>query len=319
MSYFREIGCEVFVHVPKPKRHSKLTPRAEKGTLIGYVKRGRGYRVWMQESGKVEESRDCVFKEKAYDVSTKPGKASKQVAEFYSENSSNEPVPEVDNEVDYEEDEGSINDEDERLISEEEDFEDARDKTLPDGEGLEDVMDQPLRVLPNPVEEREEETPRKKRGRPKKDEQKKKEVVPHEMTLRSRRKESDNPQSNLASGIKDDVPSSYRQAMESEESQQWMEAMIEEYNSLMAHNSWELVELPPGVKPVKCRWVYTRKAMGDAQRWKARLVAKGCTQKKGVDYEEVYAPVSNFETVRLLVAAGVEKGWKMDQYDVKSA
>lgn len=319
VSYFREIGCEVFVHIPKPRRHSKLTPRAERGTLIGYAKRGRGYRVWMQESGKIEESRDCVFKEKSYDVSINPGKTLKQVVEFNSENSPCEPVPEGDNEDDYEEDGTNINSEDKRLLSEEEDFEDARDKTLPDGEELEDVMDQPLRVLPNPVEESEQETPKKKRGRPKREEQKKKEVIPLEMTLRSRRKESDNPQTNLATGIKDDVPTSYRQAIESEESLQWLEAMNEEYNSLMAHDSWDLVELPPGVKPVKCRWVYARKVTGDTQRLKARLVAKGCTQKKGVDYEEVYAPVSNFETVRLLVAAGVEKGWKMDQYDVKSA
>jgi len=98
-----------------------------------------------------------------------------------------------------------------------------------------------------------------------------------------------------------------------------LEAMTEEYNSLMKHDSWDLIEVPTGVKPVKCRWVYTCKVTGGTERYKARLVAKGCSQKKGIDYEEVYAPVSNFETIRLLIAAGVEKGWLIDQYDVKSA
>ncbi|RVX07731.1 Retrovirus-related Pol polyprotein from transposon RE1 [Vitis vinifera] len=42
--------------------------------------------------------------------------------------------------------------------------------------------------------------------------------------------------------------------------------------------TWELVECPPGKKPVGCRWIYTvkYKADGSIERFKARLVAKGC-------------------------------------------
>lgn len=35
---------------------------------------------------------------------------------------------------------------------------------------------------------------------------------------------------------------------------------------------------------------------------KARLVANGYAKKQGVDFEEVYAPVTWLETVRLLLA-----------------
>lgn len=113
-----------------------------------------------------------------------------------------------------------------------------------------------------------------------------------------------------------DEPLTYRDAMNSNESAQWLEAMTEEMESLTAHSSWDLEELPPGVTPVKCKWIYKRKTMADKKGFKARLVAKGYSQRKGMDYEDVYAPVSSFETMRLLVAASVEKDWYIDQYDI---
>ncbi|RVW79649.1 Retrovirus-related Pol polyprotein from transposon RE1 [Vitis vinifera] len=55
-------------------------------------------------------------------------------------------------------------------------------------------------------------------------------------------------------------------------------AMNEEMKSLQKNETWELVECPPGKKPVGCRWIYTMKykADGSIERFKARLVAKGC-------------------------------------------
>lgn len=63
VTHLRAIGCEVFVHVPKQKRFSKLTSRATKGLLLGYSLQGRGYRVWLPGTRQVIESHDCVFKE----------------------------------------------------------------------------------------------------------------------------------------------------------------------------------------------------------------------------------------------------------------
>jgi hypothetical protein len=36
----------------------------------------------------------------------------------------------------------------------------------------------------------------------------------------------------------------------------WDTAMNEEYHSLMANDTWDLVPLPKGRKLVKCKWVY---------------------------------------------------------------
>lgn len=60
-------------------------------------------------------------------------------------------------------------------------------------------------------------------------------------------------------------------------------------------------------------------AQGEIERYKARLVAKGYRQKAGVDYDEVFAPVTRMETIRLLIAHAAQFKWKIFQMDVKSA
>ena len=52
---------------------------------------------------------------------------------------------------------------------------------------------------------------------------------------------------------------------------------------------------------------------------KARLVAQGFCQKKGIDYEETFAPVARLEAIRIFLAFAASKGFKVFQMDVKSA
>jgi hypothetical protein len=57
----------------------------------------------------------------------------------------------------------------------------------------------------------------------------------------------------------------------------WDTTMNEEYCSLMANNTLDLVPLPKGRKIVRCKWVYKTKyaSDGSVERHKAWLVAKG--------------------------------------------
>nr|GEV12830.1 hypothetical protein [Tanacetum cinerariifolium] len=54
-------------------------------------------------------------------------------------------------------------------------------------------------------------------------------------------------------------------------------------------------------------------------RNKARLVAQGHTQKEGIDYDEVFAPVVRIEAIRLFLAYALFKDFIVYQIDVKIA
>lgn len=57
----------------------------------------------------------------------------------------------------------------------------------------------------------------------------------------------------------------------------WIDAMKTEIQALEDNKTWEITDLPPGKKPIGCRWVYKveYKSTGKIERFKARLVAKG--------------------------------------------
>ena len=53
-----------------------------------------------------------------------------------------------------------------------------------------------------------------------------------------------------------DDPNSFKEAMSSEYSHKWIEAMEEELKSMSTNKVWDLVEIPEGAKKVGCKWVY---------------------------------------------------------------
>jgi Reverse transcriptase (RNA-dependent DNA polymerase)/gag-polypeptide of LTR copia-type/Integrase core domain len=116
-------------------------------------------------------------------------------------------------------------------------------------------------------------------------------------------------------------PKTYNQAMKCPDKINWILAMEEELRSIEDNKTWSLVDLPKGREAIGCRWVFKIKQNGVSGKltYKARLVAKGFTQKFGVDYDEVFAPVVHFATVRTLLAVASARKLLVKQYDVKTA
>ncbi|KAH9783645.1 hypothetical protein KPL71_009401 [Citrus sinensis] len=114
------------------------------------------------------------------------------------------------------------------------------------------------------------------------------------------------------------IPNSVQEALKD---LKWKAAMNDEMRSLQKNQTWELVDLPPGKKPVGCRWIYTikYKADGSIERYKARIVAKGYTQTYGIDYTDTFAPVAKINTIRILLSLAVNLDWPVQQFDVKNA
>jgi hypothetical protein len=97
--------------------------------------------------------------------------------------------------------------------------------------------------------------------------------------------------------------------------------MEEELRAIEDNNTWTLTELPPWRRAIGLKWGFKvkRDEQGAVVRHKARLVVKGYSQRQGIDYEEVFAPVARLEAVRLLLALAAHENWEIHHMDVKSA
>ncbi|KAH9110641.1 hypothetical protein AeMF1_014629 [Aphanomyces euteiches] len=120
--------------------------------------------------------------------------------------------------------------------------------------------------------------------------------------------------------IDDDVPSTFWEAMQSADAEQWLEACKKEINNLQLMKCYRVVKKPNGCRTLRSKWVFKRKDMpGGVKAFKARVVIKGCAQREGIDYDETYAPVVRGDSLRLTLAVVTHRGMKCRQGDATNA
>ncbi|KAG6604645.1 Gag-pol Polyprotein [Phytophthora cinnamomi] len=288
LANLKVFGCHAYVLVPKAKR-SKFDARSVRCRFLGYSEHEKAYRFEEIESGRVLVSHDAQFMEDVFDGGRRKY-ATKEVVIG---------LPDEDDEDATDEETPSESGEDgsEGETARGEDFEPGS-KRHPRTQSLEEAV----------------EVPRAKRyapqnGRPTLDE------------MSAAAQESQDFEAAYVVDSVGEMPTTFKSAMESSDAAKWKEACDSEYDSLLKNKTWEMVPLPKGRKAIDNRWVFRVKEnqAGEVERFKARLVAKGFSQKYGIDYDETFAPVAKFTSIRAVLSLAAKYGLKLHQMDVKTA
>jgi hypothetical protein len=97
--------------------------------------------------------------------------------------------------------------------------------------------------------------------------------------------------------------------------------MLEEYDSIMCNDVWEVVPRLVGKSVVTSRWLYKTKyaADGSIEKHKTRFVARGFSQVEGVDYDEIFALVAKYTSIQSIITIAAKMGWRIHQMDIKTA
>jgi hypothetical protein len=256
--HFRIFGCIAHVHVPDVKR-KKLDNKSIKCVLLGVSEESKAYKLYNPIDRKIIVSRDVIFEEsKGWNWNKE--NTDKEVTEHVSES-------EVELQNDQGEDTldnaGNNNDTEGHGADESEDSETDDDNT-------------------NPLPPRARNPPSYIRD--------------YVTGLENIDNQTDHLQNlTIAMFSSNEDPSNYEEASKSNT---WKKAMDSEIQSIEANDTWELTNLPQGIKAIGVKWIFKTKynKKGEVERHKARLVAKGYTQKYGIDYSEVFAPVARWDT-----------------------
>jgi hypothetical protein len=81
------------------------------------------------------------------------------------------------------------------------------------------------------------------------------------------------------------------------------EAIKVEIDLFLQNQTWEIIDLPPGAKPISCKWIFKRNYFSDGSidKYKAGLITKGFTQKQNMDYFDTFSLVTRISLIQVLI------------------
>ncbi|KAF5781986.1 putative RNA-directed DNA polymerase [Helianthus annuus] len=277
----RVFGCKAFVHIPKDER-TKLDVKTKPCIFVGYGGDEFGHRFYDPISKKLIRSFDADFIE---DQSLKDIEKTKIVPQHTDDLTDLDPVPPQHSEPHNEDD----------IQHDEQHGTDNHD--IPEQQELDEG---PHPELPVP-------------GMPT--------FIPLRRSTRNRHPSTRYSTDEYVLLTDGGEPGCYEEAMEDEHKREWVEAMQDEMNSLYENNTFELVKLPKGKRALKNKWVYKVKTEEHTSRprYKARLVVKGFSQRKGIDFDEIFSPVVKMSSIRVILGLAASLDLEVEQMDVKTA
>ncbi|MFS7989867.1 putative RNA-directed DNA polymerase [Helianthus anomalus] len=300
VEHFKVFGCIGHVHIPAQMR-TKLDARSHKCVFLGISQESKAYRLYDPKNKKIVISRDVIFDE---DATWEWYKENQMVEDLLIEE---EDVDQAGSNTPSEEENSQITDQSQTNPSPDNQIS-SPTQGLTSQNNLDDFIDanSPGSAATGPS------------------------VQPDQPSTRARRPPAwmgdyhtgqdlfDVDEAGLAMYSSTDDPKTYEEACNDEK---WVKAMDTEIEAIEKNHTWELVEAPAGVKPIGVKWLFKTKLneRGMVDKYKARLVVKGYAQRKGVDYNEVFAPVARWDTIRTILAVAAQRNWIVYQLDVKSA
>jgi hypothetical protein len=114
-------------------------------------------------------------------------------------------------------------------------------------------------------------------------------------------------------------PESYEEVMQVDTKRKWEQGMKEEMDSLVNNQTWDLVQFPAGKRSLQNKRVYRLKEEHGGKKWyKAKLVVKGFTQKKGIEFDEIFSIVVKMTSIRTILSLVEVEYLHLEQLYVKT-
>ena len=138
----------------------------------------------------------------------------------------------------------------------------------------------------------------------------------------NKKENNSNGNENFIATVSTDVPLSYTEAINSDNSIQWDGAMKDELGNLKRNNTFKFVKkVPVGKTVISTKWVFTikRDSNNNISKYKARIVARGFRQKRGIDFELTFSPTLNIDILKLILSIASKFSWNIQQLDIKAA